>query len=163
MQTNHPLHAAGIPSSSARPLRVRFNVGQGSERCSVQIRRLHTCHQRYLTKTSFSRTFPPTSSLRCGRTSLISISLRRCLHHIGDPIERVVFPHSGVICMTLPLREMAGAVVALVGHEGVVGGLLATASMPSSSNDEVHIGGRASLIQRPLSVTLWIATRVSVA
>jgi CRP-like cAMP-binding protein len=69
-----------------------------------------------------------------------------CLHHIGDPIERVVFPHSGVICMTLPLRDTAGAVVALVGNEGVVGGLLATASMPSSCNAEVHIGGRASLI-----------------
>jgi CRP-like cAMP-binding protein len=69
-----------------------------------------------------------------------------CLHHIGDPIERVVFPHSGVICMTLPLRDAAGAVVALVGREGIVGGLLATASMPSSCNAEVHIGGRASLI-----------------
>ena len=69
-----------------------------------------------------------------------------CLHHIGDPIERVVFPHSGVICMTLPLRDTAGAVVALVGREGVVGGLLATASMPSSCNAEVRIGGRASLI-----------------
>ena len=36
--------------------------------------------------------------------------------------------------------------MALVGREGVVGGLLATASMPSSCNAEVHIGGRASLI-----------------
>jgi CRP-like cAMP-binding protein len=48
--------------------------------------------------------------------------------------------------MTLPLRDTAGAVVALVGREGVVGGLLATASMPSSCNAEVQIGGRASLI-----------------
>ena len=48
--------------------------------------------------------------------------------------------------MTLPLRDAAGAVVALVGREGIVGGLLATASMPSSWNAEVHIGGRASLI-----------------
>jgi len=48
--------------------------------------------------------------------------------------------------MTLPLRDAAGAVVALVGREGIVGGLLATASMPSSCNAEVHIGGRASLI-----------------
>ena len=69
-----------------------------------------------------------------------------CLHHIGDPIERVVFPHSGVICLTLPLCDTAGAVVALVGREGVVGGLLATASMPSSCNAEVRIDGRASLI-----------------
>jgi CRP-like cAMP-binding protein len=48
--------------------------------------------------------------------------------------------------MTVPLRDTAGAVVALVGREGVVGGLLATASMPSSCNAEVRIGGRASLI-----------------
>jgi hypothetical protein len=73
-----------------------------------------------------------------------------CLHHIGDPIERVVFPHSGVICQTLPLRDTAGAVVALVGREGVVGGLLATASMPSICNAEgahwwagiTHFSGR---------------------
>ena len=62
-----------------------------------------------------------------------------CLHHIGDPIERVVFPHSGVICMTVPLRDTAGPVVALVGREGMVGGLLATASMPSSCNAEAWI------------------------
>jgi CRP-like cAMP-binding protein len=74
------------------------------------------------------------------------ITVGDCLHHIGDPIERVVFPHSGVICLTLPLRDTAGAAVALVGREGVVGGLLATASMPSSCNAEVRIGGRASLI-----------------
>jgi hypothetical protein len=38
-----------------------------------------------------------------------------CLNHIGDPIGRVVFPHSGVICLTLPLRDTAGAVVASYG------------------------------------------------
>jgi hypothetical protein len=55
------------------------------------------------------------------------ITVGDCLHHIGDPIEKVVFPHSGVICLTLPLRDTAGAMVALVGCEGVVGGLLTTA------------------------------------
>jgi CRP-like cAMP-binding protein len=69
-----------------------------------------------------------------------------CLHHIGDPIKSVVFPHSGVICMTLPWRDTGGAAVALVGREGVVGGLLALASMPATCNAEVHIGGRASVI-----------------
>ena len=61
-------------------------------------------------------------------------------------VSRVIFPHSGIICMTMPLRDTVGAVVALVGHEGVVGGLLAGASMPSSCNAEVLIGGRASFI-----------------
>jgi hypothetical protein len=44
------------------------------------------------------------------------------------------------------VRDTAGPAVALVGREGVVGGLLATASMPSSCNAEVRVGGRASLI-----------------
>jgi CRP-like cAMP-binding protein len=69
-----------------------------------------------------------------------------CLHHIGHPVERLVFPHSGVICITVPLGDTAGAMVALVGREGVVGGLFATASMPSSCNAEVRIAGRASAI-----------------
>ncbi len=69
-----------------------------------------------------------------------------CLHQIGAPVERVVFPHSAVIGMTLPLRETARAVVAWMGREGVVGGLLATASLPASCNAEACIGGPASLI-----------------
>jgi CRP-like cAMP-binding protein len=75
-----------------------------------------------------------------------NITVGNCLHKIGDAIDRVIFPHSGIICMTMPLRDTVGAVVALVGHEGVVGGLLAGASMPSSCNAEVLIGGRASFI-----------------
>jgi hypothetical protein len=59
-----------------------------------------------------------------------------CVHHIGDLVESVVFPHSGVICMNVPSCDRAGAVVALVGREGIVGGLLATASLPSSCNAE---------------------------
>jgi CRP-like cAMP-binding protein len=78
-----------------------------------------------------------------------------CLHHIGNPIERVIFPISGVICMTVPLRDTAGAVVALVGREGVVGGLFATASMPSSCNAEVRIAGRASLISATAFRYAW--------
>jgi CRP-like cAMP-binding protein len=74
------------------------------------------------------------------------MSVGDCVHDIGNPIERVIFPHSGVICLTVPWRDTAGAAVALVGREGVVGGLLAIASMPSSCNAEVRIGGRASVI-----------------
>jgi CRP-like cAMP-binding protein len=62
------------------------------------------------------------------------------------PLNWVVFPHSGVICLTVPVRDKAEAVVALVGREGIVGGLLATASVPSSCNAEVRIVGRASVI-----------------
>jgi CRP-like cAMP-binding protein len=69
-----------------------------------------------------------------------------CLHRVGDSVERVIFPHSAVIGMTLPLRDAARAVAGWVGREGVVGGLSASGSTPASCNADACIGGRASLI-----------------
>jgi hypothetical protein len=94
-----------------------------------------------------------------------NITAGDCLHHIGDLVERVVFPHSAVIGMTLPLRDTARAVVAWVGREGVVGGLLAAASVPSSlaATPRCKLVGGPHSFQRRLSGMLWITTRVSVA
>jgi CRP-like cAMP-binding protein len=69
-----------------------------------------------------------------------------CLHRIGDSVEKVIFPHSAVIGMTLSLRDAPRAVAGWVGREGVVGGLSVSASTPASCNGEACIGGRASLI-----------------
>jgi CRP-like cAMP-binding protein len=62
----------------------------------------------------------------------------------GDPVEEVVFPHSGLVAMTTPLHEEAGAGVALIGCEGYVGGLAAAACAPASCDSEVLISGQAS-------------------
>ena len=62
----------------------------------------------------------------------------------GDPIEEVVFPHSGLVVMTAPLGDEAGAGIALIGCEGFVGGLPAIASAPASCDSEVLISGQAS-------------------
>jgi hypothetical protein len=69
-----------------------------------------------------------------------------CLHRVGDSVETVIFPHSAVIGMTLPLRDAASAVAGWVGREGVVGGLSASVSTPATCNADACIGGRASLI-----------------
>jgi CRP-like cAMP-binding protein len=62
----------------------------------------------------------------------------------GDPIEQVVFPHSGVIgtVMHLSSGESAGAI--LVGWNGILGGLEAAAAAPLTCDAEVYIQGRAA-------------------
>jgi CRP-like cAMP-binding protein len=67
-----------------------------------------------------------------------------CLHYFGERIDDVVFPHSGLVALTMPLRETSGASALLIGREGIVGGFAAAALAPATSNAEVHIGGRAS-------------------
>jgi CRP-like cAMP-binding protein len=68
------------------------------------------------------------------------------LHRIGEQVQHVVLPHSGLVAMTLPLNRGTSMEVALIGREGVVGGFLAAASVPASSNAEVRIPGSASRI-----------------
>jgi CRP-like cAMP-binding protein len=80
------------------------------------------------------------------RTHLASLELRAGdrLHRLGAAVEEVVFPHSGLVAMTVPLRENSGAAAALIGRDGVVGAIPAAASAPASCDAEVQIGGQAS-------------------
>jgi CRP-like cAMP-binding protein len=79
------------------------------------------------------------------RKHLVPFELRagQSLHHAGDRVEDVVFPHSGLVGMTIPLRQEAGAGVILVGCNGIIGGFAAAASAPATSNAEVYIAGQA--------------------
>ena len=149
-QTNHRL-TCDVGVFSARPLRAPSIVSTSArvaKRCSGQALNTATHMPPAISDQNQFLSELSATELAVLRPHLVDFDITAgdCLHHIGDPIERVVFPHSGVIGMTSPLRDTAGAVVARVGREGIVGGLLATASMPSSCNAEVRIGGRASLI-----------------
>ena len=62
----------------------------------------------------------------------------------GDSVEDVVFPHSGLVIMTAPLRDEAGAGIALVGSEGFIGGISAAAAAPATCDGEILIAGQAS-------------------
>lgn len=85
------------------------------------------------------------------RSHLAPLELRvgQCLHYLGDGVEEVVFPHSGLVGISIPLRDHPGAAAALIGHDGVIGALAALADAPSPSNAVVHVAGRASRLPAP--------------
>jgi CRP-like cAMP-binding protein len=66
------------------------------------------------------------------------------LHSQGDRISDVVFPHSGLVAMTMPLRRDVGAGAVLSGRDGIIGGLDAAAAAPATCDADVYIGGEAS-------------------
>jgi CRP-like cAMP-binding protein len=66
------------------------------------------------------------------------------LHHPGGPVENVVFPHSGVVAMSVRLANNARAGALLVGRDSIVGGFAAAALAPAICDAEVHIAGTAS-------------------
>jgi CRP-like cAMP-binding protein len=65
-----------------------------------------------------------------------------CLHYLGDKIEEVIFPRSGLVSLTVPVRDGAGAGL-MIGREGIVGGYAAAAAAPATCDAEVCIAGRA--------------------
>ena len=71
------------------------------------------------------------------------------LHRCGERIDDIFFPQSGLVTMTLPVRQGRGVEVALVGFEGLVGGFAAAAMAPASSDSEVLVAGQASRISAP--------------
>lgn len=86
------------------------------------------------------------SELALLRSHLTSFDLRvgDRLHEMGTKVDHVVFPHSGLVAMTMSLRDGTGAGLALVGRDGVVGGFAAAASAPAICDAVVRIAGQAS-------------------
>src|ERR1043166_288011 len=66
------------------------------------------------------------------------------LQDLGAVVEQVVFPHSGLVAMTMPSRSGGGGGAILVGRDGFVGGIGAAAAAPAMCDAEVYIGGRAA-------------------
>ena len=66
------------------------------------------------------------------------------LQDLGAVVEQVVFPHGGLVAMTMPLRNGSGGGAILVGRDGFVGGFGAAAAAPALCDAEVYIGGRAA-------------------
>jgi CRP-like cAMP-binding protein len=68
------------------------------------------------------------------------------LQDLGVPVEQVVFPHGGLVALTMPLRSGGGGGAILVGRDGIVGAVGAAATAPAMSDAEVYIGGRGARI-----------------
>jgi CRP-like cAMP-binding protein len=80
------------------------------------------------------------------RSHLVPCELRvgDRLHFQGGHVDDVIFPHSGVVAMTMPAGGETGAAVVLIGRDGIVGGFAAAAAAPASCDAIVCIGGQAS-------------------
>jgi CRP-like cAMP-binding protein len=84
------------------------------------------------------------SELALLRPHLASLELRvnDYVHYLGDRIEEVIFPRSGLISLSIPVRDGPGAAI-LVGREDIIGGYAAAGAAPATCDAEVCIGGTA--------------------
>src|ERR1043166_2993837 len=64
----------------------------------------------------------------------------------GARIEQVVFPHSGLLVLTMPLGNGGGGGAILLGSGGLLEAFEAAAAAPALCDAEVLIGGQASRI-----------------
>ena len=97
------------------------------------------------------------SGLSASEFELLRLHLTSCdlrvgdrLHDAGKRVDQVIFPHSGLVAMTVSLRDGFGAGMIFVGRDGIVGGFAAAAAAPATCDAEVYIAGRASQVSAPV-------------
>ena len=97
------------------------------------------------------------SELSASEFELLRLHLTSCdlrvgdrLHDAGKRVDQVIFPHSGLVAMTVSLRDGFGAGMIFVGRGGIVGGFAAAAAAPATCDAEVYITGRASQVSAPV-------------
>jgi len=73
-----------------------------------------------------------------------TLTIGERLQDLGAVVDQVVFPHGGLVALTMPLRSGGGGGAILVGRDGIVGALGAAAAAPAMCDAEVYIGGRAA-------------------
>jgi CRP-like cAMP-binding protein len=76
----------------------------------------------------------------------IELPQEMVLFEAGEAITRVLFPHAGVVSLVVELASGEMIEAAMVGREGVVGGLSALDSKISISRAIVQIAGAASAV-----------------
>lgn len=86
---------------------------------------------------------PPEFALLRPHLALFDMNATACLHSFGDKIEDVIFPRSGLVALSIPLRDGASAGITLVGRNGIVGGYAVAASAPATCDADVCVGGQA--------------------
>jgi CRP-like cAMP-binding protein len=92
---------------------------------------------------------PPDFALFRPHLTNIELRLGERLHSRNAAVDQVIFPHSGLVALTIPLPERSGAGAILVGRDGIVGGLAAAAAAPAACDAEVYVAGHASRVSAP--------------
>jgi CRP-like cAMP-binding protein len=72
----------------------------------------------------------------------------QCLHRLGDDDECVILPHSGIIAIGMPFLNGRLMEAAVVGPEGILGGLAAAASTPALYTSFVRVPGDIARISK---------------
>jgi CRP-like cAMP-binding protein len=80
------------------------------------------------------------------RPHLTSFSLEagKRLQRFGAMVEQVVFPHGGLVAMTMPLGRGAGGGAIPIGRDGILGAFAVAAAVPAMCDAEVYVAGRAA-------------------
>jgi CRP-like cAMP-binding protein len=74
----------------------------------------------------------------------VSLKVGQRLHRAGEPVEHIYFPHTGIVSLVAPTSGRAAIQGALVGLEGVVGGLSMVGLRESFNDATVQVAGTAS-------------------
>jgi CRP-like cAMP-binding protein len=78
--------------------------------------------------------------------SVVDLAQSTVLFEMGQPIELIYFPHSGVVSLVVPLASGEMIETAMVGREGVVGGASVLDSNIALQKAVVQIAGVASVL-----------------
>jgi len=86
----------------------------------------------------------PDLALARSHLTPFDLCLGDCLHSVGDEIEHIIFPHSGLVAMILTSNAGGSATIILVGRDGIVGGFGAAASAAAVCEARTLIAGEGS-------------------
>ncbi len=71
----------------------------------------------------------------------ISLVAGDYVYRAGEIVGEVTFPQSGLVVLRMRTGEQAGAGIALIGRDGIVGGFLSAASAPATCDAVVLVNG----------------------
>jgi hypothetical protein len=74
---------------------------------------------------------------------LVGMTLGQLLHPVGEPIEHVYFPESGMVSMLTVMKSGEQIETAIIGREGVIGGWVAIDGVNTNTQSTVRIEGSA--------------------
>ncbi|WP_229200288.1 Crp/Fnr family transcriptional regulator [Bradyrhizobium acaciae] len=77
----------------------------------------------------------------------VDLTKETALADAGTPVQRVYFPHSGVVSMMVNLTDGQSVEIATIGRDGVVGGSAALNERPPLADAIVVVPGTASMLR----------------
>jgi CRP-like cAMP-binding protein len=89
---------------------------------------------------------PSDRALIPSRLKVVELTQETVLFEVGSEIDKVYFPHSGVVSLVVPLASGEMIETAMVGRDGLIGGASALGTRVSVFKAIVQIAGSASVL-----------------